>query len=492
MMDYQVLWKAHIKTHWRTLKGGRKVEVKAHERKSRPRLFSELKPTRKRKFNIPGQLELPLMVMDPEEFRKELKKRRIERAEKKRKQWGELLFKEDPNLASEREFLQRKAKAKLERKGAKSHEKTYPLLEWTKKLKSKEQEILGIKPIPENLPLSEKIELEIENLANNPLISESDREEIKRESKEIADTILTKPMGDRFPEVYEITDYIPYPTIFRRFKADTVEKIYEIRKKYGITLPDENVNLLKRFGGSIWSKIPESPKRVYFNKSRLADLYGLDVSYYKTGAVSTAKLDGQVISNSRANKILSRLSGKFWYDSEDGEFHWKDIDNDDAKILMEPIRKFVPLLPHVAPHVAPHVETETEQQNLPELIGSEKQISYGNEIRSRTLNPKALDEMIEMSKLVKPWAEDEISKLDERQQRTRQGWIAEKRQHADWIEHYVPKIIESLKNENTAKFWVDNRFKNLIELIHRQMPEDVRIEVDTRELDNFLTKKKWS
>ena len=119
-MNYQVLWKAHIKTHWRTLKGGRKVEVKAHERKSRPRLFSELKPTRKRKFNIPGQLELPLMVMDPEEFRKELKKRRIERAEKKRKQWGELLFKEDPNLAREREFLQRKAKLKAAKKKAQS------------------------------------------------------------------------------------------------------------------------------------------------------------------------------------------------------------------------------------------------------------------------------------------------------------------------------------------------------------------------------------
>lgn len=83
-----------------------------------------------------------------------------------------------------------------------------------------------------------------------------------------------------------------------------------------------NVETLKSIGGSEWIK--EDKHRVYFND--LAGFFGLSCNRYNTGNISSATLDGEKISNSRASEISGALGGsKVWYDVKDGQFHYKVI-----------------------------------------------------------------------------------------------------------------------------------------------------------------------
>lgn len=71
-------------------------------------------------------------------------------------------------------------------------------------------------------------------------------------------------------------------------------------------------------GGKLWEKGDKS--RVYFNNLR--ELAGLELSFYGTGNVSYAKLDGEKISNRRAKALATELDfGKFWWDAADELFH---------------------------------------------------------------------------------------------------------------------------------------------------------------------------
>ena len=95
-------------------------------------------------------------------------------------------------------------------------------------------------------------------------------------------------------------------------------------------------------GGKLWEKTTERDelRRVYFNSETIADAIGLDVSYYNTGNVSGATLDGGRISNFEARRILGGLTGKFFYDYADGKFHWTSSDYEGyvsgfAKILRQ-------------------------------------------------------------------------------------------------------------------------------------------------------------
>jgi hypothetical protein len=74
---------------------------------------------------------------------------------------------------------------------------------------------------------------------------------------------------------------------------------------------------LVNVGGSLWEK--GAMRRVYFND--LIELFGLNVSRYNSGNISSASLNGEGISNSRAREIISSLStGKFYYDLNSNEF----------------------------------------------------------------------------------------------------------------------------------------------------------------------------
>lgn len=83
--------------------------------------------------------------------------------------------------------------------------------------------------------------------------------------------------------------------------------------------PKENmVDKLKKIGGKEW--ISGTNHRIYFNN--LSKYYnGLSVSRYGTGNISSATLNGEKLSNSRARALMTELDmGKLWYDVKTGQF----------------------------------------------------------------------------------------------------------------------------------------------------------------------------
>lgn len=93
------------------------------------------------------------------------------------------------------------------------------------------------------------------------------------------------------------------------------------------------IETLKEIGGSEWKK--DKFHRIYFNE--LHTWYGLECSFYKTGNISSASLNGAKISNSQANSILGRISGKLWLDLIDGRWHWLNLSDRDALVLIKAI-----------------------------------------------------------------------------------------------------------------------------------------------------------
>lgn len=106
-----------------------------------------------------------------------------------------------------------------------------------------------------------------------------------------------------------------------------------------------NINSLIQAGGKEWQS--NGYHRVYFNN--LAELYGLECSYYKTGNISSATLNGESISNSQARKLSSGLAfGKVWFDLKDGEFHTKDLGPQTSEKLIGAIKTRIQSLEVVA------------------------------------------------------------------------------------------------------------------------------------------------
>ena len=84
-----------------------------------------------------------------------------------------------------------------------------------------------------------------------------------------------------------------------------------------LSIATATVDQLEAIGGHPWRN-PGGTVRVYFND--LPELFGLDLSFYKTGNVNRARLDGQTISNSQAGRYLASFeSMKVWV--EDGKLH---------------------------------------------------------------------------------------------------------------------------------------------------------------------------
>ena len=91
------------------------------------------------------------------------------------------------------------------------------------------------------------------------------------------------------------------------------------------------VEVLQQIGGRVWQK--ENLFRVYFND--LPGLYGLEVTRYKTGNISSAQVNGKPVSNSEAKRILIALNGQFWYDVPTRRFVSKGIDEQTTNALKE-------------------------------------------------------------------------------------------------------------------------------------------------------------
>lgn len=71
-------------------------------------------------------------------------------------------------------------------------------------------------------------------------------------------------------------------------------------------------------GGNEWIK--GGKHRVYINQDVWSKLIGLDIQRYKSGNISSATLDGVLISNSEAKRILGAIDS-VWLDVATGLIH---------------------------------------------------------------------------------------------------------------------------------------------------------------------------
>lgn len=80
-----------------------------------------------------------------------------------------------------------------------------------------------------------------------------------------------------------------------------------------------NKENLIRIGGKHWEKGSQS--RVYFGMDIIMAAIGLKCTYYKSGNIQSARLNGSKISNGKAVKMRMKLSNsKFYYDCNTKEF----------------------------------------------------------------------------------------------------------------------------------------------------------------------------
>lgn len=62
--------------------------------------------------------------------------------------------------------------------------------------------------------------------------------------------------------------------------------------------------------------------RIYFNNAK--ELLKMEVEYYQTGSIRNAKINGELLSNSKAYTIIK--SSKVWYDVKTGKFESKNME----------------------------------------------------------------------------------------------------------------------------------------------------------------------
>lgn len=97
-----------------------------------------------------------------------------------------------------------------------------------------------------------------------------------------------------------------------------------------------DIEKLVRIGGKEWQK--GELHRVYFDD--LPTWYGLDCSFYNTGNVQSARVDGQTVSNAEGRRIFARLAcKKFWYDVTDKQYHGSaGMTQADFEVIREKVR----------------------------------------------------------------------------------------------------------------------------------------------------------
>lgn len=75
---------------------------------------------------------------------------------------------------------------------------------------------------------------------------------------------------------------------------------------------------LVALGGNRWTK--GGRDRVYFNNA--TEIVGIETTYYKTGNLSSVKMNGEFVSNSRGRSYLAALEGAY-VDLADNSVHYR-------------------------------------------------------------------------------------------------------------------------------------------------------------------------
>ncbi len=98
-----------------------------------------------------------------------------------------------------------------------------------------------------------------------------------------------------------------------------------------------DINKVKSIGKE-WIK--EDMHRIYINN--LETIYGLQTTSYKTGNISSATLNGEKISNSRARQLSCDLScAKIYYDVKTGKIETQHINDPLKSAIIEKIMALV-------------------------------------------------------------------------------------------------------------------------------------------------------
>lgn len=104
-------------------------------------------------------------------------------------------------------------------------------------------------------------------------------------------------------------------------------------------MTNEQIQKMVELGGNEW-KAGEK-HRVYFDRETLHRLAGLEIELYNTGNVSSAKLNGKKISNSRANHLMMDKFGKFWFDVISGNFQYQQAPIETCKMAKAKILEII-------------------------------------------------------------------------------------------------------------------------------------------------------
>ena len=129
---------------------------------------------------------------------------------------------------------------------------------------------------------------------------------------------------EKFNSKYRVSGYVIDKDLSTRImmeKGAYVSVVSDIPVNTAIT-ETYTVEELIKSGGSEWKK--DDMHRIYFNN--LDEMYGLELTRFKSGQISTAYLDGEKISNNKARELYSKLTdSKLWYDVKTGEFQNKGL-----------------------------------------------------------------------------------------------------------------------------------------------------------------------
>ncbi len=102
-----------------------------------------------------------------------------------------------------------------------------------------------------------------------------------------------------------------------------------------------NLHKFIELGGKEWVK--DNLHRIYFNKEVLLKLINLDLTFYNSGNISSASLNGEIIPIADAELLYRDLDGRFYFNVNTEAWNWKDISDRTAHILRDAI------LSHITP-----------------------------------------------------------------------------------------------------------------------------------------------
>lgn len=117
--------------------------------------------------------------------------------------------------------------------------------------------------------------------------------------------------SDRFIIAHQTAKLIRgYFDSYRGAFAFALSEVYEMEKQERLAAEKPTAEKLEDLGIAAWER--DGMKRYYINDDQLEAVFGLSVGRYKTGNISSASLNGEGISNSKAYKLIGR---GIWYDA---------------------------------------------------------------------------------------------------------------------------------------------------------------------------------